>query len=153
MCSKYSDNKFIDKDTKSKSDALSTSSVYSSIPSLSGWKKCRHKREQPARAFKGKLWQATKDGCGSLTTQPVGGPNSTKENEDNYNALQSVTVLDSKPAQLQIITVNDLVSDIIQVSPEDNNPEEEAFENIINEADRETKTANCIKQRYRHISI
>jgi hypothetical protein len=52
----YLNNEFIDKDDKSGSDALLTSLVYSSILSLSSFKKYSRKREQPTRAFKGKLW-------------------------------------------------------------------------------------------------
>ena len=152
-CLKYSDNEFVDKDNKSGSDALLTLSVYSSIPDLLSLKKCSCKREQPIRASKGKLWQATEDSYSSSATQPAGGPDNTKDNKDNYNALQSTTVPDSRPAQLQSVTADDLAGNIIQVSAEDNNPEEKAFKDIINKADREAEAANCIKQRYGHISI
>jgi hypothetical protein len=42
---KYLDNKFINKDNESRSDALSTLSVYNSILNLSSPKKCSCKRE------------------------------------------------------------------------------------------------------------
>jgi len=42
---KYLDNEFINKDTKSKSDALSTSLAYNNILSLLGRKKYSYKRE------------------------------------------------------------------------------------------------------------
>ena len=151
--SEYSDNEFVDKDAESESDASSTSSAYSSIPSLSGWKKRSRKREQPARASKGKLRQATEDGRGGPAIQPAGGPDSTKENEDNHNALQSATAPDPKPAQLRSVIADDLVGDTIQVSAEDDNLEEEALEDTMNEADREAEAANRIKERYGHISI
>jgi hypothetical protein len=83
----YLNNKFIDKDNESGSDALSTSLVYSSIPSLLSPKKCSYKREQPTRVFKGKLQQAIKDDYSSPATQSMGEPNSIKENKDSYNVL------------------------------------------------------------------
>ena len=85
------------------------------------------------------MQQATKDGHGGPVTWPMEGPNSTKENKDDHNALQSVTTPDLKLAQLQSITADDLTSDIIQVSVEDNNLEKKAFENTINEANKEAK--------------
>ena len=149
----YSNNKFINKDNKSGSNASSTLSAYSSIPDLLSPKKHSHKREQPTRASKGKLQQATKDGHSSSATQPAEGPNNTENNKDNHNALQSTTTPDSRPAQLQSVTTDNLAGDIIQVFTEDDNPEKEAFENTINKANREVEAANHIKQRYGHISI
>ena len=49
--------------------------------------------------------------------------------------------------------MDDLTNNIIQISAEDDNLEEEALKDIINKANREAEAANCIKQRYRHISI
>jgi hypothetical protein len=46
---------------------------------------------------------------------------------------------------LQSVTTDNLTGDIIQVSTENNNLKKKAFEDIMNEANREVKAANYIK--------
>jgi len=52
---KYLNNKFVNKNTKSKNNALLTLLVYNSILSLLGRKKYSYKREQFTKIFKNKL--------------------------------------------------------------------------------------------------
>jgi len=53
---KYLNNKFVNKDTKSKSDTLLTSSAYNNILNLLSRKKCSRKKKQFTKAFISRLW-------------------------------------------------------------------------------------------------